>query len=295
MHTWLQNTLDRLEESPKCDFAVNGPGASEPSALAALALADYGKGKSTERVGEFLRTLQYTEGHIGMRSKEPEPHWPTSLALLVWKRLDPNTYARPIQMALAWALSISGARFEIDPTERNHNSMLAAWPWVEGTYSWMEPSAFFAIALKAHGLHDHTRTKEALALLVDRLLPDGGCNYGSTYVLGQLLRPQVQPSGIVALALAGEKDESGRLDRTLSYLLKACIFETTPNSLCWAILGLAAHDRIPSNKEELLAKAYEKAIKRGGSPYTLALLANAALGDRSFLIQKSVVSGGNTN
>ena len=33
------------------------------------------------------------------------------------------------------------------------------------------------------------RTREGVRLLRDRLLPDGGCNYGNTTVLGQTLSP----------------------------------------------------------------------------------------------------------
>lgn len=292
MPIWLQTTLDLLAKTPVCDFDANGPGASEPTALAAIALLDHERKDPARQSGEFLLSLQAKAGHIGMRQSDSEPHWPTSLALLVWKRLDESVYSAAIDKALKWSLSITGMRFPLDPSTNDHNTMLAAWPWVEGTYSWMEPSAFFAIALKAHGLYENIRLKEALTLLVDRLLPGGGCNYGNTYVLGQLLVPHVQPSGIVALALAGEKDESGRLDRTLDFLMKACNPETTPNSLCWAILGLAAHDRLPSNKESLLNEAFVRTMKRGGSPYTLALLANAAMGEKSFLIQKLAVSKG---
>ena len=52
------------------------------------------------------------------------------------------------------------------------------------------------------------------AVLLDRQLPGGGLNYGNTYVLGQLMRPHVQPTGIALLALAGEADASGRIAKT---------------------------------------------------------------------------------
>ena len=44
------------------------------------------------------------------------------------------------------------------------------------------------------GLPPHPRNwRNAQAMLIDRLLAGGGCNYGNTVVLGQELRPHVQP------------------------------------------------------------------------------------------------------
>ena len=281
--SWLSDSLDQLAKSPVCDYTLTAPGASEPSALAELALVGHARADAAKPVGEFLLSLQSREGCIGMRRAEDWPQWPTSLAMLAWKSLDEKKYAATIAAAIRWTLSKAGERIEREAA-MGHNSMLAAWPWVEGTHSWMEPSAFFTLALKAQGLRQHERTAEAVSLLIDRLLGDGGCNYGNTAVLGQTLRPHVQPSGIVMLALVGEKDDSGRILRTLDYLAKACQPELTPHSLAWAVLGLAAHDRYPANASELLAAAYEKTMQRTRSLYTLALLANAALGTQSLLI-----------
>jgi len=54
----------------------------------------------------------------------------------------------------------------------------------------------------------HPRADEAVQLMLDRILPGGGCNYGNTIVLDQLLRPHIQPTGIVLLALAGDANRS---------------------------------------------------------------------------------------
>src|SRR2546428_787916 len=79
-------------------------------------------------------------------------------------------------------------------------------------------TAMHVLALKAAGHRDHPRTREAVRLLIDRLLPGGGCNYGNTIVLGQELRPQLQPTGLAMLALAGETDPDGRVAMSLAYL-----------------------------------------------------------------------------
>jgi hypothetical protein len=179
-------------------------------------------------------------------------------------------------------LSIEGERLKSD--EASHNTMLAAWPWVEGTHSWVEPSALFTVAFKSLGMNDHPRTREAVTLLIDRLLPDGGANYGNTIVLGQTLRPHLQPSGVTMLALAGERSLDARIRKTLSYLERSVNKQTPSTSLAWALLGLAAHNRFPNDAEAMLPAAFDRTMARDQSPHKLALLALAALGDRSPLV-----------
>lgn len=280
---WIDDALALLAQSPVCGYAPQTAGASEPSALAALALVGHGKTAAARPAAAFLAELQASgDGSIGVRQGEPSPKWPTSLAILTWLAVDKRKYRDQIASAVRWTLATEGERMK--STNTAHNTMLAAWPWVEGTHSWVEPSALFTVALKSLDLSDHARTREAVTLLVDRLLPDGGCNYGNTAVLGQLLRPHVQPSGVAMLALIGEKDFNRRIARTLDYLDQS-VAEATPASLGWALLGLAAHDRTPENADKLLQLAYERTMQRDKSPYKVALLALAALGAKAPLIE----------
>jgi hypothetical protein len=287
---WIDDALERLVKSPVCGYQLSDAGATEPSALTALALAGHGvKGPTDTRfaaegnvVGRFLQEIQGPDGSVGVRKGEESPRWPTSLALLAWLAVNKLAYSDQIARGVRWALSIEGERLKQSST--GHNSMLSAWPWVEGTHSWIEPSAFFALAFKALSLSDHQRTREAVTLLIDRILPDGGCNYGNTAVLGQLLRPHVQPTGIALLALRSEFDVNHKLARSLDYLSKEVTPDTTSASLAWALLGLAAHDRTPRDADQLLAAAFARTIKRDQSPHKIALLALAALGAQAPLI-----------
>lgn len=286
---WLDQALDLLTQSPVCGYTPHDSGATEPSVLAALALVGQGRAKESAAVGEFLLGIQASDGSVGVRAGEETPRWTTSLAILAWLAIDKMAFSDPVALAFRWATSIEGERLKTD--QLGHNGMLAAWPWVEkgnvagprGTHSWLEPSALFVIAFKALGMSDHGRTREAVDLLVDRLLPEGGCNYGNTYVLGQKLRPHVQPSGIAMLALRNEFDVKRKIALTLDYLAKS-LESTTPASLAWALLGLAANNRQVKNADELLARAYEHVLQRDKSPYKIALLALAALGKQSPLI-----------
>ncbi len=160
--------------------------------------------------------------------------------------------------------------------ELGHDSTLIGWPWVEGTHSWIEPTAWAVLALKSVGLAQHARTREAVRLLIDRLLPDGGCNFGNTFVLGQQLLPHLQSSGVCMLALAGEKDNDPRIGRTADYLEREISRHTATASLSFSLLGLAAHDRQPALVGPLLAAAAERMLVRDRSAHKLALLALAA-------------------
>src|SRR5688572_15640729 len=169
-----------------------------------------------------------------------------------------------------------------------HDTRLDGWPWAEGTNSWLEPTAFHLLAYRAVQQANHPRAKEAIKLLIDRQLPSGGCNYGNTTVLGQTLRPHVQPTGIAMLALAGEHDPIGRLEKSLTWLKWSLNSRSTAASLAWALLGLHAHGREVPNADELLAAAARRVQQHDRSPHKFALLALAALSDQSPLLRGGV-------
>ena len=125
------------------------------------------------------------------------------------------------QRASTWTLSVSGRPVERgDAAQRfvGHDTTLQGWPWVVGTHSWVEPTAINLLALRSAGQAGHPRCREAVKLLLDRQLPAGGWNYGNTTVLGHVLRPQVQPTGLALAALAGETDIRPKVLRSLEWL-----------------------------------------------------------------------------
>jgi hypothetical protein len=306
--------VDRLGSVPKWGYHANAPAASEPTALAALALLHFGH-PAAGRALDWLANLQSTTGAVGVMEDQNSPNWPTSLAVLAWaaaerhdatqiglsdeayerRALTPalsprerekngapalfqwesERYIERIETGVAWMLSVEGKTI---PRQANmgHDTTLVGWPWVAGTHSWLEPTAFCTLALRAAGESHHLRTIEAIRLIRDRMLAAGGWNYGNTAVLGQQLLPHIQPTGIALLALAGQpRDE--RLDRSIAYLTSNIGATTATASLCFALIGLAAHDVEVDSSDKWLAAAYHRTIAKGGSPHALALLALAAL------------------
>lgn len=280
MDDWLQRALDDLATTPVCGYLRDQAAATEPSVFAALALSGHGNREAALPILDYLAAAQQPNGSVGVREKEPTPGWPTSLAVIAWQHFDAAQHQAHIEKAFTWISVQRGTTMERDP-EMAHNTMLVGWPWAEGTHSWLEPTAFHLLAYRATGQANHPRAREAVELLVDRQLPSGGCNYGNTIVLGQTLRPHVQPTGIAMLALAGEKDPSGRMEKSLTWLKWSLGSRTTAQSLAWALHGLTAHRRDVANAHELLAAAYERVMAQDRSPHKVALLALAALAERS--------------
>jgi hypothetical protein len=284
MNDWLQPALAQLAESPVCGYLQNQAAATEPSVIAALALSGHGMGEAAAPVLDYLAAAQQADGSVGVREKEPTPGWPTSLAVIAWQHFDATKHKSRIDKGLAWITTMHGKSLERS-AEMGHNTLLDGWPWAEGTHSWLEPTAFHLLAYRAVGQPSHTRAKEAIKLLIDRQLPSGGCNYGNTVVLGQTLRPHVQSTGIAMLALAGENDPSGRLEKSLTWLAWSLNARTTAASLSWALLGLSAHGREVANADELLAAAAKRVGEHDKSPHKFALLALAAAGAQAGFIR----------
>jgi hypothetical protein len=115
-------------------------------------------------------------------------------------------------------------------------------------------------------------------LLANRLLSTGGWNYGNTFVLGQELRPHVQPTGLCLLALAGEEIGAlTTLNLSFDYLASALGSSTATASLCYGVMGLTAHARRPKYADAWLEAAAKRTLARDPAVYQLALLALAAL------------------
>ena len=253
---------------------------SEPAALAALALLANERADAARRPLEWLANLQSTDGSLGVCALLTAPGWPTSLAVLAWQaaRGTPawdEANAAGIDRGVAWLLERRGVALPLNE-EMGHDSTLVGWSWAEGTHSWVEPTAWAVLALRATGRDEHPRAQEAVRLLVDRLLPTGGCNYGNTVVLGQLLRPHLQPTGLCLWAIARMGNTDPRIAASIRYLESELGPHTPTASLCYGLLGLAAHDRRPATADGWLAAAAARTLKRDPSAHKLALLALAA-------------------
>jgi hypothetical protein len=281
--SWLGEILDDLAAHPACGYLPSQPPATEPTALVALALHAHERNTEARVALDYLAQAQNDDGSLGVRKEESAPGWPTSLAVVAWQLIDATNFRKPVAAACSWILKAHGELLERNP-EMGHNTQLEGWPWVLSTHSWLEPSALQVLALKAAGLNSHERTRDGVKLVFDRILPAGGCNYGNTTVLGQTLRPHVQPTGIAMLSLASESDVGDRKRKSLAYLERVINNRTTASSLGWATLGLAANEVDLPDRDALLARQATYVADHDRGAHKRALLALAALGQDSPLI-----------
>jgi hypothetical protein len=272
---WRDELLGRLAAATPGGYSAKTEPASEPTALAGLALLNAGNDAAVARAADWLAARQANNGAVGVTPSQATPCWPTSLAILLWQATGDPRYRPSIDRAVAWALQEKGET-HMQRDYVGHDTMLVGWSWAADTHSWLEPTAMFVMALKAVGKSQHPRTREAVRLLVDRLLPHGGCNYGNTLVLGQELLPHVQPTGIVMMALADEQTTDPRLEQALEYLERELSVDTTTASLCYGLLGLAANKRNTGIRLDWLHLKYNQAVERDANCYKLALISFAA-------------------
>lgn len=277
---WLEEVLVRLTCRPCVGYRADGPAAVEPTALAALALAAHGRHEAARPALEWLARLQSPDGTLGITATLRQPHWPTGWALLAWSVVGGGEWLRgAIDRAAAWLLAFKGRPVPPSP-QIGHDTTLQAWPWVDGTHSWVEPTAINLLALKASGMGRHARSRDAVRLLCDRAVPAGGWNYGSREVLGRAVAPHVQPTGLALAALAGEESAAPQIASGIAHLNRSLSSEVTTASLCYALIGLSSHGREPRDAPVWLEAAARRTLEQGGAPYPLSLLALAASGRR---------------
>ena len=127
-------------------------------------------------------------------------------------------------------------------TINRQDSNLQGWSWIDGTFSWVEPTAWAILALKKHrargGTVDSARIKEAEALLIDRCCATGGWNYGNSNMLGKELRAYV-PTTAVALLAMQDRTEA-EIPRSADYLEREGTGEASSVALSLALLALSA-------------------------------------------------------
>ncbi len=292
--SWISAILDQVEHSEAWGFRAGTAPSAEPAALAAMALAAHGRADEGLLAARWLMQIQAQDGSVGLNERVSSPGWMTSLAILAWESVAVRLAGEVAKSAgdklreasrrgTDWLLIASGERVEANAVIQ-HDTTLVGWSWVDGTHSWLEPTALAVLALKSRGLSGHERVREGVKLMINRLLPDGGCNYGNTVVLENTLRPHLQPSGVVLTALVGEENVSERIEKTLRYVERSVGVETTASSLAWGLHGLASHGRLPNGCESWLEASAKRTAKRGASLPRLTLLTLAALGTESPLI-----------
>ena len=168
---------------------------------------------------------------------------------------DPNGRAGA-QLIARLILTAKGTRLGQSTVLRQDNS-LQAWSWVDGTFSWVEPTCWCLLLVKKLrtqlGAEAEGRIGVAEAMLRDRACRDGGWNYGSSNVYGQELFPYVSTTALGLIALQDRANDPV-VTRALQRLEEDFPSEPTPMSLALTSIALGAHKRPRDAARALLSK-----------------------------------------
>ena len=74
------------------------------------------------------------------------------------------------QASIGWLLEWKSLYIEFTKVVTLDGALIG-WPWINDTFSWVQPTSYAIFALKLVGLREHARIKEAEALLFDRMCP----------------------------------------------------------------------------------------------------------------------------
>src|SRR5579864_7727322 len=145
--SFIEEILDSLATQLPCGYHAVGPASTEPTALAAMALAAQGRQAAAAKGFEWLAGLQAADGSVGPTATQAAPGWPTSLAVVAAHFATSSgggvaTTAKRFDLdrAVRWMLQTRGEALPRTP-ELGHDTTLVGWPWVEDTHSWVEPTA----------------------------------------------------------------------------------------------------------------------------------------------------------
>lgn len=276
---WQQTILDRLHAAQSADggwgYRPRGKTCAEPTALACMALSPIPSSRTAVQHGlAWLAHHQRDDGGIPIAENVNVPCWPTGLAVLAWLHpptVDAGDHTKNIERAITWLCQTAGLPVPYRPDVFGHDTRLIGWSWVQGTHSWVEPTAYATWALRQAGLAKHKRTREGIQVLLDRVLTDGGWNYGNTRVLDQPLQAFPGTTGLTLRALAGET-RTAAIDRSITYLSDELHRVRAPLTLGWGVLGLTAWREQPPEAADWLAECAASIESDEPSPVYDALL-----------------------
>jgi len=171
-------------------------------------------------------------------------------------------YAQDASAIARSLLDIKGVSFERTDAIRQDNS-LQAWPWIDDTFSWVEPTALALLLIKKcrSGLPPVAAERIAVGerMLIDRVCAGGGWNYGGSNVYGQDLLPYVPTTAWGVLALQDRPHEPA-LVRSLARLRQDATTEPSAQALGMAVLALRVAGRSDAAITAALATEAARAI-----------------------------------
>lgn len=243
--TWRQEAMTHLLAARREDggwgYHAHTASVTEATALAVLALVASADTSGASASGtSWLSERLRDDGFLSASPSLTERSWMTSIGGLALNETGSNSAATAARDALLTAevFTVLIPR----PTVYGYNTGIPGWPWTDGDFSFIEPTAFAVLFLKAMGQSGQTRARDGVRLLRDRSLDAGGWNYGEPEVLQGDLFPTIIPTAVALLALQDEPDSA--TDAGLAFLETQQGSISTLLSLGWATIALNVYGRL---------------------------------------------------
>jgi hypothetical protein len=230
----------------------------EPTCWASLAL-----GRTVDH--EVLERWPCAEGLLLERHGGTPNYAFQGQALIVLRALTLD-HAAGNRTLLAALERVKGTALPPSTVNRQDNS-LQAWSWIDGTFSWVEPTAWCLLALKQWSatpgaIGDRTRIAVAERLLLDRCVATGGWNYGNANMLGQELKPFVPTTALTLLSLQDRKSLP-EVARSVAFLEREATSERSGTALALALMALRAYGLSTDAVRDTLAGQLPTTLKIG--------------------------------
>jgi hypothetical protein len=181
------------------------------------------------------------------------PNW-SFHALALTTRLTLGAPVAELQRLAGALVEARGASLKPSSVQRQ-DSRLQGWSWIDGTFSWAEPTAWAVFGLKkcrALGIVPKSvsaRIRDGESLLQDRVCAGGGWNYGNSNVFNKNLPAYIPTTAVALLALQDRQDEAFVTD-SLTFLERHAVDHPSTRALALSTLALKRHNRSTSLVEE---------------------------------------------
>jgi hypothetical protein len=232
------------------------------------------KGASGRLAARWLEDQQTASGACrAFVAHDEDACWTTSLAVISLVNSFPTSAG--LQRAVQWLIKARGReahwlwrwKFQTIDTKARFDPRKYGWSWVEGTTSWVIPTALTIIALQKavrSGLCQdggcRGRIQLGCEMLLDRMCPGGGWNAGNGVVFGVALQPNIDATAIALLALR-HYPAAAAIEQSLRWLLAHAVQCPSPFSIAWAVLAMDVYrDLAPEIKARVRA-ATERLIQ----------------------------------
>ncbi|MCZ2078040.1 MAG: hypothetical protein LC130_23915 [Bryobacterales bacterium] len=256
-------------------------GSIEELALRSLALR-----------GEWRDCSQLFESQLpcggwpnALGTSEPNAY-STSMALIALAHLRDRRDARAaVNLAFGWLDETAGReghwlwrwKFRWFDRRVKFDTSKYGWPWIDGTVSWVAPTALAVIAHRVWK-RPSPRVERGMSMLLDRACSSGGWNAGNSEAFGVSLtaHPDFTAMGLIALRSCGVHAHPA-VRSAEDYLSSRLAASEATYSLAWALLALRNNPKMVSTLRARLLKSVK--LDAGAKPTISLALAALALED----------------